>query len=45
MCFTQYKRKIIKNQPIIDKKILKKVPIFVEQITLAIEQLIDGKKA
>ena len=38
------KRKTIKNQPIIDEKILKKVPNFVEKITLAIEKLIDGKK-
>ncbi|MEG4963700.1 MULTISPECIES: hypothetical protein [unclassified Microcoleus] len=37
--------KIIKNSPTIEQEILKKVPSFVEQIKLAIEQLTDGKKA
>ena len=40
-----YKRKTIKNQQIFEKIILKKVPRFVEKITLAIEQLTEGKKA
>jgi hypothetical protein len=37
--------KIIKNAPILEKEILKKVPSFVESLKLAIEQLTDGKKA
>ena len=39
-----YKRKTIKNQQTFEKIILKKVPSFVKQITLAIEQLTEGKK-
>jgi hypothetical protein len=39
-----YKRKTIKNQQAFEKTILKKVPRFVEKITLAIEQLIEGEK-
>jgi len=44
-----YKITIIKNQPTFEqkilKKILKKLPIFVEPIQVAIEQLTDRRKA
>ena len=41
----RYSRKTIKNQPTFEKKILKKIPSFVELIEQAIEQLTEGKKA
>jgi hypothetical protein len=45
MCLRlRYKNKIIPNQPTFEKKVLKKVPSFAEQIQLAIEELTEGKR-